>query len=124
MQARRGSRGIGPLILNLGAECWVFNAAPWSLYSREITAVPIVQGAVWAPVAVWTAVQKRMYLPPPPTGFRTAKLSVNTQSLKLGAMANSVYQPATGWTVRGSNSDGGEVFRTRPDRPWGLPSLL
>ena len=24
----------------------------------------------------------------------------------------------------GSNPSGGEIFRTRPDRPWGLPSLL
>jgi hypothetical protein len=31
---------------------------------------------------------------------------------------------ATGWTVRGSNPGGGEILRTRPDRPWGLPSLL
>ena len=30
----------------------------------------------------------------------------------------------TGWTVRGSNPGGGEIFRTRPDRPWGLRSLL
>ena len=27
-------------------------------------------------------------------------------------------------TVQGSNSGGGEIFRTRPDRPWGPPSLL
>ena len=26
--------------------------------------------------------------------------------------------------VRGSNPGRGEIFRTRPDRPWGLPSLL
>ena len=25
------------------------------------------------------------------------------------------------WTVRGLNPDGGEIFRTRPDRPWGPP---
>ena len=31
---------------------------------------------------------------------------------------------ATGWTVRGSNPRGDEIFRTRPDRPWSLPSLL
>ena len=31
---------------------------------------------------------------------------------------------STGWTVRGSNRGGGEIFRTRPDRPWGLPSFL
>jgi hypothetical protein len=30
----------------------------------------------------------------------------------------------TGWTVRGSNPSGGEIFRTCPDRPWGPPSLL
>ena len=29
-----------------------------------------------------------------------------------------------GWTVRGSNPGGGEIFRTCPDRPWGPPSLL
>ena len=29
-----------------------------------------------------------------------------------------------GWTVRGSNSGGGEILRTRPDRPWSPPSLL
>jgi hypothetical protein len=31
---------------------------------------------------------------------------------------------ATGWTFRGSNPGGGEIFRSRPDRPWGPPSLL
>jgi hypothetical protein len=29
-----------------------------------------------------------------------------------------------GGTVRGSNPGGGEIFSTRPDRPWGLPSLM
>jgi hypothetical protein len=29
-----------------------------------------------------------------------------------------------GWAVRGSNPGGGDIFRTRPDRPWGPPSLL
>jgi hypothetical protein len=28
------------------------------------------------------------------------------------------------WTVRGSNPGGSEIFLTRPDRPWGPPSLL
>ena len=31
---------------------------------------------------------------------------------------------SAGWTVRGSNPGGGEIFRNCPDRPWGLPSLL
>ena len=29
-----------------------------------------------------------------------------------------------GWTVRGSNPGGGEIFHTCPDRPWGPSSLL
>ena len=36
----------------------------------------------------------------------------------------SVQRLIMGWTVRGSNPGKGEVFRTRPDRPWGPPSLL
>jgi len=36
----------------------------------------------------------------------------------------SVDGIATGWTVWGSNPGEGEIFRTRPDRPWGPPSLL
>jgi hypothetical protein len=31
---------------------------------------------------------------------------------------------ATGWTVRGSNLGGGEIFCTHPDRLWGPPILL
>ena len=31
---------------------------------------------------------------------------------------------ATGWTIRGLNAGGGEIFRTCPDRPWGPSSLL
>jgi hypothetical protein len=37
---------------------------------------------------------------------------------------NDIATDTTGWTVRGSNPGGGEIFRTRPDRPWGPPSLL
>jgi hypothetical protein len=28
------------------------------------------------------------------------------------------------WTVWESNSRGGKIFHTRPDRPWGPPNLL
>jgi hypothetical protein len=41
-----------------------------------------------------------------------------------GWVAQSVQRLATGLTIRGSNPSGGEIFRTRPDRPWGPPSLL
>ena len=33
------------------------------------------------------------------------------------------YRLATSWTVRGSNPGGDEIFRTRPDRTRGPPSL-
>ena len=39
-------------------------------------------------------------------------------------IAQSVYRLATGWTVQRSNPDGCEIFRSRPDRPWGPPSHL
>jgi hypothetical protein len=31
------------------------------------------------------------------------------------------YLYATGWTLLESNPDGGEIFCTRPDRPWAHP---
>jgi hypothetical protein len=39
---------------------------------------------------------------------------------KLG----EVHRLAAGWTVRGSKSVGGKIFRTHPDWPWHQPSLL
>jgi hypothetical protein len=41
----------------------------------------------------------------------------------LTSPAQSVLRLATGWKVQGSNPGGGEIFRTRPDRTWGPPSL-
>jgi hypothetical protein len=38
-------------------------------------------------------------------------------------MPGSVVGIATGWAVWGSNAGGGKIFRTRPDQPWGPPSL-
>jgi hypothetical protein len=39
-------------------------------------------------------------------------------------IAQSMYRLATGWTVRGSNPCGGEIFLTHPDRPWDPPTPL
>jgi hypothetical protein len=36
----------------------------------------------------------------------------------------TTYKSDTGWTVRGFDPVGGEIFRTHPDRPWGPPSFL
>jgi len=43
---------------------------------------------------------------------------------KIINLYNHFHILATGWTVRGSNTGGDEIFRTCPDRPWGPPSLL
>ena len=45
-------------------------------------------------------------------------------SPRVVQVALSVQRLDTGWTIRGSNPGGGEIFRTCPDRPWGPPSLL
>jgi hypothetical protein len=38
-------------------------------------------------------------------------------------IVQSVWQVAAGWMVRVSNRGGGRIFGTRPDRPWGPPSV-
>jgi hypothetical protein len=45
-------------------------------------------------------------------------------TIAWAGIAQSVLRLATGWTVRGSNPGGGEIFRIRPGRPWDPPSLL
>jgi hypothetical protein len=42
----------------------------------------------------------------------------------LPGIAQLVQGLAMNWTVRGSSPPGGEFFRTRPDQPWGSPSLI
>jgi hypothetical protein len=49
---------------------------------------------------------------------------LNVLCLVRARTAQSVHRLATGWTVRDRIPMGGEIFRTRPDRPWGPPSLL
>jgi hypothetical protein len=39
-------------------------------------------------------------------------------------IAYSVQRLATGWTARGSNPSGGDIYSTRPDWSWGPRSLL
>ena len=52
------------------------------------------------------------------------ELSDNTRYNTWVGIAQSVLRLDTGWTIRGSYSGGGEIFRTRPERSWGPPSLL
>jgi hypothetical protein len=36
---------------------------------------------------------------------------------------SEVGRLTTGWTIRETNPGGGEIFHTRPERPWGPPSV-
>ena len=62
-----------------------------------------------------------------PTDARVNCLKNNSKIyIKIeGQVAQSVQRQATtGWTVRGSNPGGGEIFRTCPERPCDPPFLL
>ena len=60
-------------------------------------------------------------LPAPPT---KVELLSFPHFLSTKGLDRAVGRLAMGWTIRGSNSGGGEIFRTRPDRSWGPPNLL
>jgi hypothetical protein len=49
---------------------------------------------------------------------------VSYQDSPWAGIPESVSRLATVWTARGSNSLGGKIFRTRPDRTWDPPSPL
>jgi hypothetical protein len=59
-------------------------------------------------------------VPCPRTGVQFGHRTVRSGALE----SSDGIVTATGWTVRGSKPSGGEIFRTRPDRPWGPSSLL
>ena len=44
--------------------------------------------------------------------------------IKTKHISTAFNQLAMGWTVQGLNPDGGKIFCTCPDQPWGPPSLL
>jgi hypothetical protein len=54
MKAYRVSRGMSPLILNLGTRWeWAVNFMPRPLYHRERNPVPVEQEAGWTPELIW-----------------------------------------------------------------------
>ena len=57
-------------------------------------------------------------------GLLNRQATFLAEKLMWAGIAQSVQSLARGWTIRGSNAGGGDNFRTRPDRPWGPPSLL
>jgi hypothetical protein len=59
-----------------------------------------------------------------PCQSRRHPLTSSLNSHVGAGIAQSIYRHAKGWTVRGSNPCGDEIFAVPPDRPWGLSSLL
>jgi len=52
-------------------------------------------------------------------------ISVRNRRWRLNLCARfGIVRIATGWKVRGTVSLEDEIFRTRPDRPWGPPNFL
>jgi hypothetical protein len=66
----------------------------------------------------------RTHSPGPTLKLEDQLLSIVLDYLSWAGIAQSVQRLATGWTVRGSNPGGGDILRSRPDRPWGPSSLL
>ena len=56
--------------------------------------------------------------------LRSIQPSLQRTARQGAGIAQSVQRLATGWKVRRLNSGGGQIFCTRPDRPWGPHSLL
>ena len=64
-------------------------------------------------------------------GIKLTKLGVKLMLLKAPPEASPTswwkcrdeIRLPTCWAIRGSNTSGGEIFRTNPDRPWNPQSL-
>ena len=59
----------------------------------------------------------------PPSPLRCNSALFHRASATIIETVIRNYYTDTSWTFRGSNPGGGEIFHTRPDRPWGPPSL-
>ena len=60
----RGSRGVAPLILNLGARsCWLVNIMPLPLYPRRATTVTIEKAEREASAPVWNFRRRKVSYP-------------------------------------------------------------
>jgi len=91
MKEGRRSRGVAPLLLNLGTR-WrsVVNFIPRPLYPRQRTAVPVHCGTGW----VWSNRKRENSLAP--TGMRTVDRPVAVPST-LYRLLQSIFMNFTWW---------------------------
>ena len=57
-------------------------------------------------------------------GVLKVSAHVLCSTIKWTGIAQSLQRFATGWTVRGSNPGGGEIFLASHGRSWDIPTLL
>ena len=60
----------------------------------------------------------------PMLNYKAQGLCVSLTYLLWAGQRSRYSDCATGWTVRASNTGGGKIYRTCPDRPWDPLSLL
>ena len=73
----------------------------------------------------WDRLFSEYFCPPLSTSFKCPKFIIPLAPIAAVGRDSSVgIANRYGLDGPGSNPDGGEIFLTRPDRPWGLPSLL
>jgi len=60
---------------------------------------------------------------PFPSVISSAPQYIQLHLQSMGGITQSVWRLTMGWTVRRSNPRGSKFFRSRPDWPWGPPSL-
>ena len=120
---------MAPRVLNRGAgskwgcgPCQSMCLAKWSSYtiSRWIYMKFVVDGVTLQ----WEPSYESVAISAPSPSRHHSITTYNHGPALTTRTAQSVKRLATGWTVRGSNPGGGEIFRTCPDRPWGPPSFL
>jgi len=72
-----------------------------------------VQVSKYAPKPAWAPSRKEVSLP--------CRESNHDQRIRNNS--TEISEHTKGWTISESNPGEGEIFRTRPDRPWDPPSL-
>jgi hypothetical protein len=118
MKAYKGSRGIAPFILNIGAR-WrkVVNIAAWLLHPQQRTLIPTEQKARWAPRVGMNYLEKRRISCPcgdSSPGPSSPLYPIYYSNYTIPALSNTVCEYNLGYiTGTGYISD---LFP--PEKPW------
>ena len=119
--------------LEIPYSCVTLNDGLWETekWGDSVASAPLPRHAKYPPVTnvcqiyqPWEHGQKRHVETKYDFSQIFERTWVPTSIKRVAAIAQSVQRIATDLTVGRSNPGGCEIFRVRPDRPWGPPSLL